>query len=229
MSQSDDAVLWIKKNKKLILERFADPKKFPKEEKPLTIFMAGSPGAGKTETAKAWVKNIATPIVHIDADAVRSLIPGYNGKNSSVFQGAATVGVEKLFDHVIDHRQSVILDTTFTPYEKAKKNVERALGKGRSVLIIYVYQDPLQAWKFAKAREIVEGRVVPKESFIRQFLDAPKSVQGIIDQFGSAIQVDVMRKDIQKGSEQQYFQRVPTIEKVISTGYTKDDLELVIL
>jgi adenylylsulfate kinase-like enzyme len=229
MSQSEDAVLWVKKSKKLILERFADLKKFPKEENPLTIFMAGSPGAGKTETARAWIKNIATPIVHIDADAVRSMIPGYDGKNASLFQRAATIGVEKLFDHVIEHHQSVILDTTFTPYEKAKKNVVRALKKERSVLVIYVYQDPLQAWSFAKAREIVEGRVIPKDSFIRQFLDAPKCVQSIIDEFGSAIQVDVVRKDIQKGSQQQYFERISKIDDVISAAYNRDNLERIIL
>lgn len=228
MLQSDDAIVWIKKNKHLILEQFADPNTFPKEEHPLTIFMAGSPGAGKTETARAWVKNIATPIVHIDADAVRSLIPGYTGKNASLFQRAATVGVEKLFDHVIQQHQSAILDTTFTPYEKAKKNVVRVLKNGRSVLIIYVYQDPLQAWKFAKAREIVEGRVVPKESFVRQFLDAPKCVQSILDEFGGAVQVDVVRKDIQKGSPQEYFERISKIEDVVSAAYTRDSLDFVI-
>ncbi|MBI3336327.1 zeta toxin family protein [Candidatus Peregrinibacteria bacterium] len=228
MSQSNDAIIWVKKNKKLILERFTDLKKFPKEENPLTIFMAGSPGAGKTETARSWVKNIATPIVHIDADAVRSLIPGYDGKNASLFQRAATIGVEKLFDHIIEHHQSVILDTTFTPYEKAKKNVVRALQKERSILIIYVYQDPLQAWNFAKAREIVEGRVVPKESFIRQFLEAPKCVQSIIDEFDSAVQIDVVRKDIQKGSQQQYFERISKVDDVVSAAYTRDNLERII-
>lgn len=190
--------------------------------------MAGSPGAGKTETAKAWVKNIAIPIVHIDADAVRSMIPGYDGKNASIFQRAATIGVEKLFDHVIAHRQSVILDTTFTPYEKAKKNVARSLGKSRSVLVIYVYQDPLQAWNFAKAREVVEGRVVPRDSFIRQFLEAPKCVQNIIDEFGSSVQVDIVRKDIQRASQQQYFQKISKVEDAVSERYTKDTLETII-
>src|SRR3990167_10981271 len=131
MSQNDDAVAWLKKNKKFIVERFADPKKFPKEEHPLTIFVAGSPGAGKTETAKAVIKRLPLPVVHIDADAIRAMIPGFNGANASLFQAAATVGVEKLYDHVLAKGLSVIVDTTFTPFAKARSNVTRSINKGR--------------------------------------------------------------------------------------------------
>lgn len=228
MSQSDDAVLWVKKNKKLILERFADPKKFPKEEHPLTIFMAGSPGAGKTETAKAVIKRLPLPVVHIDADAIRSLIPGFNGTNASLFQTAATVGVEKLYDHVLAKGLSVVVDTTFTPFTKAHSNVTRSINKGRSVLIIYVYQDPVQAWKFAKARELVEGRVIPRASFIKQFLEASRCVNQMVAECGEAVQAYVVRKDVLTQKSEEYFELVQKIEDVMPFVYTVDDLERLI-
>ncbi len=228
MSHSDDAVLWVKKNKKLILERFADPKKFPKEEKPLTIFMAGSPGAGKTETAKAVIKRLPLPVVHIDADAIRAMIPGFNGANASVFQAAATIGVEKLHDHVLAKGLSVVVDTTFTPFAKAHSNVTRSIKKNRSVLIIYVYQDPIQAWKFAKARELVEGRVIPQASFIKQFLEAPRCVNQMVAEWGEAVQAYVVRKDVLTQKSEEYFELVQKIEDVVKLRYTASELERLI-
>ncbi|OGJ54030.1 hypothetical protein A2880_02155 [Candidatus Peribacteria bacterium RIFCSPHIGHO2_01_FULL_49_38] len=225
MSQSDDAVLWVKKNKQLILERFADPKKFLKEEHPLTIFMAGSPGAGKTETARALIKRLPLPVVHIDADAIRAMIPGFDGSNASVFQAAATVGVEKLYDHVLAKGLSVIVDTTFTPFAKARSNVTRSINKGRAILIIYVYQDPVQAWKFTKARELVEGRVIPRTSFIKQFLEAPHCVNRMVRECGEAVQAYVVRKDVLTHKSQEYFELVQNIENVMQFGYTVHDLE----
>lgn len=228
MSQSDDAILWVKKNKNLILERFADPKKFPKEEHPLTIFMAGSPGAGKTETAKALIKRLPLPVVHIDADAIRAMIPGFNGTNASVFQAAATVGVEKLHDHVLANGLSVVVDTTFTPFAKAHSNVTRSIKKNRSVVIIYVYQDPIQAWKFAKARELVEGRAIPRLSFIKQFLEAPRSVDRMVAEWRENVQAYVVRKDILTKKSEEYFELIQKIEDVVQFKYTAAELERLI-
>ncbi len=228
MPESDDAVLWVKKNKNLILERFADPKKFPKEKHPLTIFMAGSPGAGKTETAKAVIKRLPLPVVHIDADAIRAMIPGFSGANASVFQAAATIGVEKLYDHVLAKGLSVVVDTTFTPFAKAQSNVTRSIKKNRSVLIIYVYQNPVQAWKFAKARELVEGRVIPRNSFIKQFLEAPRCVNQMVAKWGEAVQAYVVRKDIMTHKSEEYFELVQKIEDVVKLGYTASELERLI-
>ena len=225
MSQSDDAIMWVKKNKKLIVEQFADPKKFQKEEHPLTIFMAGSPGAGKTETAKALNKRLPFPLVHIDADAIRAMIPGFNGANASIFQAAVTIGVEKLYDSVLSKGLSAIVDTTFTPFAKAHSNVSRSIKKNRSVLIIYVYQDPVQAWKFAKAREQVEGRVIPRSSFIKQFLEARPSVDRMKKEWGKNVQAYVVRKDILTQKSEEYVESVEKIEDVVNFSYTIDDLE----
>jgi hypothetical protein len=66
----------------------------------------------------------------------------------------------------LKQRQSFLLDGTLASYEVAQGNIERALGKGRLVQILYVYQEPLLAWTFVQAREACEGRRILRKDFI---------------------------------------------------------------
>lgn len=125
---------YIKKHKKELIEKFASESKYPSLENPTTIFMAGSPGAGKTEESKKLVEklhyNYKILMVRIDADEIRQICPGYEGYNAHLFQEAATLGVNKLFDHVLRKRMNALLDTTFCDFERAKDNIQRSLKKG---------------------------------------------------------------------------------------------------
>ena len=47
----EEALDFARKNKKSIAQRLTDPSRYPPEEEPVSVFMAGSPGAGKTETS----------------------------------------------------------------------------------------------------------------------------------------------------------------------------------
>ena len=85
------AEAWARKNKKTFAKALTDTKRFPGELSPVSVFMAGSPGAGKTETAKALVKQLGDGFLHIDPDDFRAAIPGYNGSNSWLFQGAISI------------------------------------------------------------------------------------------------------------------------------------------
>lgn len=98
----ESAKEWVKRNKKQIIEKFANLKNFPPVENPFTMFMAGSPGAGKTEFSKTFIKDYPgnVKIVRIDADEIRELIPDYKEGKAYKVQGAAALGVEKLFDFV---------------------------------------------------------------------------------------------------------------------------------
>ena len=46
-----EALAFAKANKKAIAKRLTDPAIFLPEDEPVSVFMAGSPGAGKTETS----------------------------------------------------------------------------------------------------------------------------------------------------------------------------------
>src|SRR3989344_5342913 len=105
---------------------------------PTSVFMAGSPGAGKTELSKRLIEILEQQnerkVVRIDGDELRSLMPGYTGKNSYLFQTAISLIVERMHDMVLDHKQTFLLDGTFSHYNKAASNIQRSLSKGRPVL-----------------------------------------------------------------------------------------------
>jgi AAA+ superfamily predicted ATPase len=48
----EEALNFARKNKKAIARRLTDPAIFVPESNPVSVFMAGSPGAGKTESSK---------------------------------------------------------------------------------------------------------------------------------------------------------------------------------
>ena len=88
----DAAITFAKQNKKRIAESLTDKKVFPPDAEPVSIFMAGSPGAGKTEASKALIEEIGgEPIIRIDPDELREYFPGYTGQNSSLFQAGASI------------------------------------------------------------------------------------------------------------------------------------------
>ncbi len=200
----DKCLTYVKTHKKRLVNEITDTSFYPAETHPVSVFMAGSPGAGKTEVSKALAsqfKHEGNPqwsILRIDPDEYRVHIPGYNGSNSRLVQGAVSLLVEKLFDAAMKQQQSFILDGTLSSYEKARSNVERCLAKSRDVHIWYVYQPPELAWKFVEAREAIEGRNIPFERFARQFLDARSTVQQIKATFGEAVTIVLLVNPLDK-------------------------------
>lgn len=153
MSLSDKALFFVKEkeNKKLLEKKYASTEVYREVENPFTAFMAGSPGAGKTEFSKTLVGNLekdfpGLKIVRIDPDEIRSDIPGYTGKNSSEFQRACATAARNLFYFTIKHKQNFVFDGTFSSYGSAKSDVELAVRKKRKVAIFYLHQDPLFSW-----------------------------------------------------------------------------------
>lgn len=108
------AIEFAKQNKSRIAKELTDPAKYAPEIVPISAFMAGSPGAGKTEFSKSLIKILEEDserrVVRIDGDEVRPLIPGYIGNNSHLFQGAISLIVEKMHDLVLHRKQSFVLD-----------------------------------------------------------------------------------------------------------------------
>lgn len=228
MSISDDALKFVKGNKKYLIQAFCSRDKYPPSKRPFTILMAGSPGAGKTEFSKSLIPILQKSdpecaIVRIDADEVRSIIPQFTGSNSDLIQAAASLGVEKLFDYVQDHNQNCIVDGTLANILVARKNISRALKHGRKVGIFYIYQNPLIAWDFTKKREAVEGRTVPAEAFVNAFFSSKENVNLIKSEFGQQIELNVIIKNSLNGTEKTLF-NVSAIDKRLGSDYTMGSL-----
>ena len=63
--------------------------KYESELNPVSVFMAGSPGAGKTESSIWLIKELSkkeNSILRIDPDELRKHFAEYTGKNSDLFQ-----------------------------------------------------------------------------------------------------------------------------------------------
>ena len=189
--------------------------------------MAGSPGSGKTETAGRLSELEETPpLIHIDQDEIKVMLPDYSGELSEKYHGAASIGVEKVLDYVIKKELNFILDSTFSSVEKAKNNVERVLKKGFVVEVFFVYQEPEHAWNFIKQREKEEGRKVPKESFVRQFINSRFTVNEIKEQFDKKIKLHFVLKTIEKDGtvKEDYKYDVENVDRYIKKVYSEKEL-----
>lgn len=101
----EKAFLFVRNHKVELIKKFADPDVYQSVPIPVSLFMAGSPGAGKTEVSRGLVRKFKDAPVRIDADEIRTLCPEYTGANAHVFQKAANKGVNTLFDYVL-HKES---------------------------------------------------------------------------------------------------------------------------
>lgn len=220
---SEKAYESIKKNKKALIEKFDDTEKREADALPTTLFMAGSPGAGKTEISKRLMAQFKQKPIRIDADEIRAECPGYTGTNAHIYQKAATKGVQILQDHAIEKNINIILDGTFA-YNGALENIQRSLDHGRKVEIFFVYQDPIEAWEFTKKREELEKRRVSKDVFIDAFFKAQENINKAKERFGSKIQLNLVIKDYEKDLERLEL-NVENIDNYIKIGYDKNSLE----
>lgn len=220
----EDAIAWARANKKKKARELTDIKSFPPELDPVAVFMAGSPGAGKTETAEAMLEAIGNGVLLIDPDRYRNFFPSYDGTNAWLFQPAVSIIVEKVLDLAFKNSQSFILDGTLTNFEKAKSNIERSLRKGRMVQVIYVYQSPLLAWRFVEAREALEGRRIRPEDFIEQYFQAREVVNRLKAGFGNKIKVDLIVKNMDN-SMRSYKMGVDVIDHYVLEKFTRADIE----
>jgi len=220
---SENAHRWIRENETLLIDHFASPRSHEADEVPVTLFMAGSPGAGKTEVSRRLVRRFAKKPVRIDADEIRALCPGYEGHNAHLFQKAANKGVNTLYDHSLKHGLNVILDGTFA-YGNATENIGRSLKRGRKVEIFLVQQDPVVAWDFTRKREATEGRRVTKAVFINGWIRSRENVKEVKRTYGDIVDLWLVTQDIQ-GETVDFKRVVSDVDLHVKSPYTQEDLE----
>lgn len=192
---------------------------------PYAIFMAGSPGAGKTEFSKRFldISGLADQVVRIDPDIIRTKIYGYESGRAHIVQHATSKVVEKVYDKVLDDKMNFLLDGTFSNESKANENISRALKHGYSVQINFVYQEPRVAWEFTQKREEFEGRNIPLEVFAKQFCESKRIVNEIKKKYAGRVSVDLIRRNIREGNYD-YSINIDSLDGYLKDNYSPEEL-----
>lgn len=233
--------------------------KFITSKRPLrigfgTLFMAGSPGAGKTEFSQRFIpltfdrkdkdmvdffvkqkinmNDIGALMVRIDVDEIRTFLPQYQktdeGKgtigNAHVIQKAANKGLDILRKYCLTNDIPFLHDGTFGNYETMKRLVQESLKRGRAVRIYYLYLDPLKAWEFTKAREYMEGRNIVKEKFIDQYFNSKANVDRVKAEFGKKVTVTCVLKN-SDNKVQDIEMNINSIDTYLKTMYKKGSIK----
>ena len=225
---SDEAIEHVRKEQKLLINKFIGD--VQPVANPVSIFMAGSPGAGKTEFSMHLINEILgaeNKIVRIDPDAIRVWLPQYIPGKAELFQGAVSLAVSKLHDYVKAKSFSFLLDGTFSKTEKATQNIKLSLNKGRPVLIQYVVQPPEVAWRFTQDREQVDGRTIRREDFIEQFLLARENVNLIKNEFHDKVRIDLIERNLKTKKYTITF-NIDNLDRYLPKKYSKEELERLI-
>ncbi len=227
-SVNDLSVTYIKENKKQLFLRFADPNVYKPVEGPVAYFMAGSPGAGKTETSKVFISELEAKepnrkIVRIDADEIRDWIPYYDRKNASEVQHGAGLGVAKLFDLVLEKNLDFLLDGTFADLNKSRTNITRCIDHKRKIAVLFLYQEPVAAWNFTCKREALEGRHVPLEFFVESFIQAKENVNVIKREFGKQVELNLFIKNPDQTIAKTEF-NIDNVDSYLKMLYTAEEI-----
>lgn len=239
----------IKRRKKELIEKLITSKD-PLRLGYVSIFMAGSPGAGKTEFSNRYmtdsiskadskfirylsrrgveIASAKSLFVRIDVDEIREFLSQYRKTDASkgtkgnahVMQKAANIGLDILREHCFKNDIPFLNDGTFGNYDTMRSIVRRSLDDGREVWIFYIYLDPLAAWECTEAREYEEGRNILKEKFIDQFFLSRENVDKIKAEFGNKVKVHCVLRNKDGNPEKIRF-NVQSIDKFIEEQYDK--------
>ncbi len=245
----DEACKFILSKKNELIDKFVLQKN-PLKLGFITIFMAGSPGAGKTEFSQRYmplvfnkkdeklikflkqkdidIDSAESLFIRIDVDEIREFFPQYKKTdiekglkgNAHVIQKAAGKGLDILRDYCLSSEISFLHDGTFGNYSTMREIIKKSISSGREVQIYYLYLDPLEAWKFTKAREYLEGRNIIKEKFIEQYFHSQENVDKIKVEFNDKVKINCVLKDNQNNVLEIALNH-PSIDQFLQTQYTK--------
>ena len=222
--ETASSLAWAKAHKREVIARLLAISHAAPELLPAGIFMAGLPGAGKTELSRYIIEDSGVNLFRIDMDEIASLIPGYTPERADNFRQSATTLLSEAFSYALKHSISFILDGTFGS-AAAIQNVERCLKRNIPVQIVYAFQDPKLAWEFTLAREKVEHRAIQFDGFIASYYKTIANIKTLGGQFASKITLDIAVKNRQNQIARWFRGADPAkIDELLRIEYNKDKL-----
>lgn len=161
----EEAKHWVKvkDNQDKIVSLFFKRNK-PHKTK-VAFFMAGIPGAGKTEFTDNTMREASPELISIEHDQLVEYIDGYQPEAYYNYRKAGSVLVTRIFNECLKNGYAFIFDGTLS-HENGKRNIDKCLKQGYRVIIVYIVQEARAAWELTQARELVKKRAIEKEGFI---------------------------------------------------------------
>ena len=187
---------WARDHKKEVVAQLLCDYRATSGASPSAFFMAGLPGAGKTEFAESLLDTLAQgSVIRLDMDKIATMMDGYDPKNADQFRAGASILLDRALDVVIDKRMNFLLDGTFSKREVVERNINRVLRAGYHIKIFYIVQEPKVAWHFTKEREKVEHRAIDENGFVEAFFQIPNNIFGVLEHKHDKISIDIIEKD----------------------------------
>ncbi|MBQ6375466.1 zeta toxin family protein [Candidatus Saccharibacteria bacterium] len=211
-------------DKKQFVLKLVEVSRAEPEAEPAGIFMAGLPGAGKTELSRNLIEDAGVSPLRIDMDEIAAMLPGYEPEKADEFRKPATKLLNESFSYALHHKISFLMDGTFGS-KSAEQNIERSLKHGFSVQIVYAFQDPKLAWQFTFAREKVEHRSIKFEGFVEAYYNTIANIKMIGEKYGERISLDIAVKnpDNRVGKWMRNV-KASEIDKMLGIEYNRDKL-----
>lgn len=221
---SSKIMRWVKNHKKQFAAKFIrESGAAPNLKHPSCIFMAGLPGAGKTEFSKSIISELDINVVRIDMDEIATMIDGYKPEDADMYRSGATALQNEIYQLCKKGYYPFIMDGTLSS-RKTMSCIRSVLNKGYSVKIMYLKQNPKVAWDFTKAREKVERRGIDKNGFILSYSKTINNLLALKEYDG--ISVDIIEKDVDnKVGKRISITSVKMLDKYIKIDYSNDELK----
>jgi len=192
-------VKWSKENRKKLCRDFLSKKEVKKWQK-IALFMAGSPGAGKTEFIRRLLSDDQKVWYYIlDLDEIRSWMPWYKWKYAEKYTQWAIKILEMLIDDCIHNEYPFVLDGTFTSTKAMERNIERLINKSYKIGVFYIHTVPELAWLYTLYRWKDEWRLIPVSRFIRDYYLAPENICLFWEKYHEAIDIYIVNKKYEDG------------------------------
>lgn len=194
-------------------------------DEPAAFFMAGLPGAVKTEFTENLIKDLGLKVVRIDMDEIATHIDGYHPEEAHAFRGGASDVLNAVFDRAVHRKVDFIMDGTFRS-NSALGNLRRCEQKGYHIKLFYLHQEPFFAWDFTKAREKVEKRSISREGFINSYFGIFDNLDALIRESVPNFTVDLVVKD-ENNKIGRWHENIhlSEIDELTGTRYNREQLE----
>lgn len=180
----NEAKEWVKvkENREKVVAQFF--KDFPPVNTKLAFFMAGIPGAGKTEFAENTIREASPALVPIEHDKLVEYIAGYKPENYYNYRKAGSRLVTEVLKQSLQNGYAFIFDGTLS-HVNGIRNIKKALKAGYQIYIVYIIQDAKMAWQLTQAREITKKRAIEREGFVETCNKINQNLLSIFQTFRS--------------------------------------------